>query len=211
MSESLEDARALLASGDLDERCRGVTALQELGTPQAGEELVGLLAQSSWFLRERVVEALVAHGDPPVEVMRVLSSGTWYSRASACDVLGRRGDRGALPGLLAAVEDRNVSLQKSAVRALEQLAERYGLACIAEGVAALPGERRRRIVARVGHQVPDWAHELDAALDDVPEERWSSESGLRRPPALAATNRGVEARALTRFRRWLAGLAAGVS
>jgi hypothetical protein len=200
------EALVLLDAPALEDRCRGVALLREDPDPAAGVELVSLLAESSWYLRERVVEALVARPELPREVFRVLDGGTWFARASACDAVGRRAEREALGGLLAAVEDRNVSLQKSAVRALESVAGVHGVDCVAQQLAALPGERRRRVVARVEHQAPQWAQELDAALDRVPLEQWSPDSGARRPPPPPTARRGLEARTLARFRQWLTAL-----
>jgi hypothetical protein len=200
------EALVLLDAPSLEDRCRGVALLRDDPDPAAGVELASLLSESSWYLRERVVEALAARTEPVRDVLRVLDTGTWFARASACDAVGRRAEREALSGLLAAVEDRNVSLQKSAVRALERLADVHGVDCVARELAALPGERRRRVVARVEHQAPQWAQELDVALDRVPADRWSPDSGARRPPPPTTARRGLEARTLANFRQWLTAL-----
>lgn len=203
-------AMELVRSKDLEERGRGVAQLADLPDPEAGQALVQLLEETSWFVRERAVEALAARPESPASILQVLNHGAWYARASACDALGRRCERVALPGLLLAAEDRNVSLQKSAVRALALLAQEHGMGLVAEAVAGLPGERRRRIVARVAHQAPHISAALDQALDAVPRERWASDSGIRRPPPRTAGSRGVETRTLIRFRQWLrAGLPLG--
>ncbi len=210
-ARSRSEAMVLLDAPALEDRCRGVELLREDPDPAAGRELASLLTEASWFLRERVVEALARRAELPAGVLRVLDGGAWYARASACDILARRPDPSAVPGLLAAAEDRNVSLQKSAVRALEAAADRVGLEEIARALAALPGERRRRVVARVEHQAPAWAQELEAALDLVPRDAWSPDSGARRPPPRGAARRGLEARTLARFRKWLLGLPEGTT
>ena len=114
-----------------------------------------------------------------------------------------------VPHLLAQVEDRNVSLQKSAVRALRRIADQHGSVEVARRVAPLPTQRRRRVVARMGHQEPEWAQELQRALGEVPPDVFG---GSEEEPTRSMVRRheGTRAdRALVRFRKWLHGLPTG--
>jgi HEAT repeat protein len=178
--------------------------VEELSCTQgeaATDALVALLEDPSWYLRERVVAALAARAASPA-ARRVLRTGAWYARASACDVIARCPDPDAVDDLLEQIEDRNVSLQKSASRALARVAEAHGSQDVARRVAGREGPARRRILARVGHQEPVWALELERALAALPREAFASAGPVVRAPAPAPA---AEIRALVRFRRWLAG------
>ena len=167
---------------------------------EAGEALAEHLGHPSWYLRERVVRALGSRTDAGPRIARALREGAWWARASACDVLARRADPSCLGEVLAAVEDPNVSLQKSAVRALAAIAGGVGVETVARGVAELAPERRRRVLARTGHQAPEWMTHLQAALDALPADVFA------RHPAEAAplpASEAAETRALLRFRAWL--------
>jgi hypothetical protein len=191
---------------DLAARCAEVERLAASRDAEAGEALARLLFDPSWYLRERVVEALGARHDAEGTLRRALREGEWWARASACDVIARRADAAALDDVVAGVEDRNVFLQKSAVRAIVAVAERSGLRFVAERLAALDPTRRRRLLARVGHQAPHWVDTLAAELANLPPGRLavaSAEGGLE-----ASSEDDVEVRALVRFRAWLDGAAA---
>lgn len=203
MSAEVEAALELARRRELTERCEGVERLAALEGEEATVALAGLLEESSWYLRERVVEAMGRRPDVTAAVRRVLREGSWFARASGCDVLALRPDAEAADDLLAQVEDRNVSLQKSAVRALGRLAAELGAGVLAHRVAALPAERRRRVIARIGHQEPQWARQLEEALAALPaSELAPAEETGERAARRVATGGGV--RALVRFRRWLA-------
>jgi HEAT repeat protein len=204
---ALEEALALVASADLAERCQGVERLAALQGRAAAEALAALLAESSWYLRDRVVEALAARPDARPAVREILQGGSWFARASACDALGRAGDAEALAGLLAAAEDRNVSLQKSAVAAVRRVGEVAGEAVVAAALAGLAPESRRRALTRIAHQEPHWVPELERALASLPSERVRSGPGEAVPPAWSGGK--AEVRALARFRRWVSSLPAG--
>jgi HEAT repeat protein len=200
----LSRARESLAAGELRERCEGVARLAAIGGEEATRALAALLEDPSWYLRERVVPALAARPDASPEVIRVLREGDWFARASACDVVAARADLAAAEDVLAQVEDRNVSLQKSAVRALRRLAEAHGSRDLARRIAALPDHRRRRALARIGHQEPRWALELEHALAGLPPEAFGAvDPGAALP---AVPDPGAAERAIVRFRKWLAEL-----
>lgn len=194
------------AGPSLDALCAEVEALGEDARAEAAAALAARLEHPSWYLRERVVAALGARADGAAEILHVLRSGAWWARASACDVLARRADGACTEDLLAAVEASHVSLQKSAVRALECVAERAGQGLVAERIAALEPERRRRVLARVGHQAPSWAAALEAALEAVPASSFAQgPEGTSR----AGDPEAAEVRVLVRFRRWLRAAAPG--
>lgn len=203
MSGAVAEALALVGAADLDRRCRGVTRLAELTGDDATDALAGLLGERSWYLRDRVVEALGARPGSVPAIVRILDEGSWFARASACDALGRLGDPDAVPHLLRQLEDRNVSVQKSAVEALGRVAGRRGDDVVARGIAALPPARRRRVTARVGHQSPAWAEGLREAIGKLPDDAFvAAPEPVTAPPARP----GREAASIVRFRRWLAAL-----
>jgi HEAT repeat protein len=185
----------------LERRCERVQELSRTPGEEATGALVALLEDPSWYLRERVVEALAARAASPA-ARRVLRTGAWYARASACDVIARCPDPGAVDDLLEQIVDRNVSLQKSASRALARVAEAHGNDEVARRVASREGATRRRILARVGHQEPAWALELERALAGLPRAAFATSGPAVRAPAPVPA---AETRALVRFRRWLAG------
>jgi hypothetical protein len=185
------------AGGDLAALCAEVARLATAAGEDAAEELASRLAHPSWYLRERVVDALARRAGGAAGIARVLREGAWWARASACDVVARRGE-GPLDDVLAATLDPNVSLQKSAARALAALAARGGTARVAARVAALDAAHRRRVVARVGHQVPAWAPALEAELAALP-------AAPAEPAPQVAPPEEEEVRALVRFRAWLRG------
>ncbi len=203
-----EEARGLLDRSDLAERCEGVARLAELDDPRATETLVALLSESSWYLRDRVVEVLAGRPGAVAPLIEVLRRGTWFARASASEALGRQGDPAAIPDLIRQVEDRNVSLQKSAVEALGRLAESLGPKEVASGIAKLPATRRRQVVTRIGHQAPHRVKPIERALAELPPDAYrEAEPSPDTPPAkVSGPDEEAEAAALGRFRRWLASL-----
>lgn len=197
---ALSGTGAAADGSDLNALCAEVALLGADPRAEAAAELAARLEHPSWYLRERVVAALGAREDGAAEVLGVLRRGAWWARASACDVLGRRADLSCTEDLLSAVEASHVSLQKSAVRALEAVAERAGQAFLAERIARLEPDRRRRILARIGHQAPAWAAALHDALAAVPAASFTAEpEGAPRVPV----PEDAEVRVLVRFRRWL--------
>jgi HEAT repeat protein len=200
--EDSATALRLLSSGELERRCEGVDLLARAPGEESTEALVALLEDPSWYLRERVVDALAARSAAS-QVRRVLRAGPWFARASACDVIARCPQPDAVDDLLEQVADRNVSLQKSAARALARIAEKHGSAGVAGRVAALAAPARRRVIARVGHQQPAWVRELEQALASLPRDAFAATEAQDLPALPRAI--GAETRALVRFRRWLAG------
>ena len=102
----------------------------------------------------------------------------------------------------------NVSVQKSAVGALVQVAARGGDDAVARVVASLPPERRRRVAARIGHQAPGWVARLRDALGALPHEAYAAAASPSEPAKpRARPERDTEA--IVRFRKWLASLPLG--
>ena len=202
--EDLSAALRLLEDPDLSNRCEGVARLRALPGAAATAALALLLEESSWYLRDRVVEALESRPRADDEILRVLREGAWYARASACDALGRRGEASAVPEILGQLEDRNVSVQKSAVRALERIAASHGEAAVARPVAALPSDRRGRATARIGHQAPHWADAFTRSLRELPESAFGPTAEER--PSPSAVRGSDREHRIARFRRWLGGL-----
>ncbi len=203
MSRAVAEALALLAGSDLEDRCRGVSRLADLEDDEATVALARLLGEPSWYLRDRVVEALGGRPGSVPAIVQMIHEGSWYARASACDALGRLGDPEAVPHLLEQLEDRNVSVQKSAVEALGRVAARRGDEPVARGIAALPPERRRRVTARIGHQSPAWAEGLREALGKLPADEFER---APEPAPIGPPSSGRDADSIVRFRRFLAAL-----
>lgn len=205
MSPAVAEALALVGRADLDDRCRGVARLAELDDDDATQALAGLLEEPSWYLRDRVVEALAKRPGAVSAIARALRAGSWFARASACAALGRLGEPAAVPHLLEPLEDRSVSVQKSAVEALERLARRGGDETVARALAGLAPTRRRRAVARIGHQAPAWADDLRDALAKLPEGAFAV---AEEPAPAPAAIRGADVDSIVRFREFLAALPA---
>lgn len=202
---SAESAHAGGDVADLAARCAEVERLASLPDAAAGEALAQRLSDPSWYLRDRVVASLGARRDAQTAILATLREGEWWARASACDVLARRADAATLDDLIPCVEDRNVSLQKSAVLAIAAIAQRTGVGALAACLASLEPSRRRRILARVGHQAPHWVEALDQELASVPADRFAAESPALPPPP---SGEDPETVALVRFRAWLDDAAA---
>ena len=205
--EPLREALELVGRSDLAERCEGVSRLASHAGEDATHALVALLEEPSWYLRDRVVEALAERVGASAAILRVLHQGSWFARASACDALGRLAEPESLPHLLRQAEDRNVSVQKSAVAALVRVAGEAGDGPVARAIAALPAERRRRVTARIGHQAPRWIDELNEALAKLPAEAFAAATPA--PAPVSGPAAGSDASTLVRFRKWLAGLPVG--
>jgi HEAT repeat protein len=204
-----EAALAAAREGELEDRCAAVAALAAMPGETATRALVTLLEDASWFLRERVVAALVERPDALELVLDVLQGGAWYAKASACDVLAGLEERRALPVLIVQLGERNVSVQKSAARAIERLASRWGDDAVASEVARLASAERRRVLARLGHQSPAWKGRLEVELARLPAEVFVAEVEevpVARKGAAERGGRTDEVEELRRFRRWLARL-----
>jgi len=202
LADARAEARARISADELGERCAGVEDLARIPGADVTAELVGLLEEASWYLRDRVVAMLAERPDATSAIAASLATGTWFARASACDALGRREDPAALADVLAQIEDRNVSVQKSAIDAVERVAVARGADLVARALAARTPESRRRIRARIAHQSPEWSASLDAAFAAVPDVAITS-----RPRAVATgMSPAQEERAIVRFRKWLFSL-----
>jgi HEAT repeat protein len=165
----------------------------------AARSLARALLVSSWSLRERAVRALSGRGDAVAPLLDVLAGGPWYAKASACDALARLSDaRSAIP-VLRALLDRNVTVQKSAARAVQELADRHGVDLVARALCALDPAERRAAAARLAHQAPDLTAEVAGALAPIETHVERAER------AGAETDDPVrEIVALRRFRAWIA-------
>lgn len=157
-------------------------------------ELAELLRQTSWSIRERAVAALAARADALGPTIAVVESGPWFAKASACDVLGRLGDAAAAACIARALLDRNVSVQKSAARAMESIAEKHGDAAPVRALAELTPAERRAAAARLTHQAPGLAVTLATSL-----ARLAPSS----PEETPAEDSGQEIAAIRRFRAWI--------
>jgi hypothetical protein len=82
-------------------------------------QLVAALATERWSLRERIAERLADAGAMAVpELLEMLGSGLWFSRAATLKSLGRLADRRALLPVLEACWDQNRTVSEEAVRAI---------------------------------------------------------------------------------------------
>jgi HEAT repeat protein len=96
-----------------------IDQLREQPAVEAIPRLVEVLADESWFLRERASEALAAFGTQAAPAAEgLLHSGLWYSRAAALRVLGTVAAPATLLSVLAFLGDPNKSIAEEAARAL---------------------------------------------------------------------------------------------
>ncbi|MFH1144677.1 MAG: HEAT repeat domain-containing protein [Candidatus Eisenbacteria bacterium] len=118
--EPLRPARRSMPAGSkMDESRHYIDQLRAAPPEEAIPRLIEMLADESWYLRERAGEALASyglHGAPGLE--KLLKSGLWYTRAAALRVLGRIAAPSALPSIVGFLDDPNRAIAEEAARSL---------------------------------------------------------------------------------------------
>jgi HEAT repeat protein len=124
-----------------------VHGLEQRADAEALSLLVECLCDESWYLRELAEEAFLRLAERGAGVLRpLLSQGLWFTRTSAARVLGRLGDRAAVPALLRLADDANATVATAAREALSAIGHQRGAASIAHALhRAAPDLRRRRL------------------------------------------------------------------
>jgi HEAT repeat protein len=140
-SADATNARGLGAKRDL------VRALEQRADAEALSQLVNCLCDESWYLRDLAEEAFLRLADRGAGVLRpLLAQGLWFTRTSAARVLGRLGDRAAVPALLRLADDANATVADAAREALLAIGHQRGAVSLAHALhRASPDLRRRRL------------------------------------------------------------------
>ena len=135
------NARGLTAKRDY------VRGLEQRADAEALSLLVECLCDESWYLRELAEDAFLRLAERGAGVLRpLISQGLWFTRTSAARVLGRLGDRAAVPALLRLADDANATVAAAAREALSAIGHQRGAASIAHALhRAAPDLRRRRL------------------------------------------------------------------
>ncbi len=118
---AIKDARAveaLIAALEDHAACKGAAeALGSIGDPRAVGPIIA--SMHSHLLREDAVAALRQIAEPAVEpLIRTLRGRTGYKRITAAVTLGQIGDPRAVEPLLAALDDKDWDVRRSAAKAL---------------------------------------------------------------------------------------------
>jgi HEAT repeat protein len=120
-----------------------VLGLEQRADPEAISLLVECLCDESWFLRELAENAFLRLGADHVTVLLpLLEEGLWYTRTSVSRILGRLGERRAVPGLLRLCDDANESVVEEATQALVAIGRQNGAFQLAHALHGLPPDAR---------------------------------------------------------------------
>ena len=124
-----------------------VHRLEQRADTEALALLVECLCDESWYLRELAEEAFLRLAERGAAALRpLLAQGLWFTRTSAARVLGRLGDRAAVPDLLRLADDPNATVALAARESLSAIGHQRGAASIAHALhRAAPDFRRRRL------------------------------------------------------------------
>ncbi|TES94276.1 MAG: HEAT repeat domain-containing protein [Candidatus Cloacimonadota bacterium] len=119
--ELLED----LNSSDIKRRIKIVNELVEMGGKQAEKELIKLISDESWHLRNYVAKALGGFGKNIIEsLLNEAKQGVWYVRSAVCLTLGYIGEIESLDPLLSFLEDNSERVKIAAEEAIISIINR---------------------------------------------------------------------------------------
>jgi HEAT repeat protein len=106
-----------------------VTALGQIGSPQAVETLIQILNQSPWYMRGEAAEALGRVGTPQAvnALIQALHDQESYVRGAAGEALGRIGTPQAIEALIQALHDPDSFVRGEAALALGQIGSSQAL------------------------------------------------------------------------------------
>jgi HEAT repeat protein len=108
-----------LESNDIKRQLNAVDGLVEKGGKQAVKELIKLLSNESWHLRQHVAKALGKLGTDIIDqVIEAAKHGVWYVRSAASLALGNIGAIDCLDPLLGFLEDESTRVRLSAEDAI---------------------------------------------------------------------------------------------
>ena len=152
---NLEGKRALIAD------------LRRRKTDKSVSILIDVLRDDSWYLRELAVEALGEAGEDAVpDLMRLLDSGLWYTRAAVARTLGKIAHAPSIPALVALLDDANQTVQGASFASLADFARKGHAREVARAIwdrgARRAGELKRLFLA----VQPDAAASVVELLND---------------------------------------------
>lgn len=121
-----------------------VLGLEQRADAEALSLLVECLCDESWYLRELAENAFMRLGAEHAGVLLpLLEEGLWYTRTSVCRVLGRLGERRAVPALLRLCRDKNETVVDEALAALVAIGRQKGAFRLAHALHGLPPDVRQ--------------------------------------------------------------------
>jgi HEAT repeat protein len=158
-------------SRDIAKRTAAVARAAGHGSPEAVALLVKALQDPSPSLRDRAVDAVCQAGPAALApLLRLLTGGVWFARASAARVLERIGTAAALPRLLQQCSDGNRSVSQAAAQAVTAIVARCGEDESLRQLIPLPAASRRQCAAVLAHLRPELAQQLSALPADAVAE-----------------------------------------
>ena len=115
----------LLKTSSIKRKLRILDRLNGINKRDSVSILLKVLEDTSWVMREKAAYRLANFGNRVVpRLLRLLSRGFWYTRASACLALGEIGNLKALAALVSLIlTDGNPTVVKEASAALVKLAK----------------------------------------------------------------------------------------
>lgn len=120
-----------LNSKDIRKRLKAVNGLVEDGRKQAEQELIKLLSDNSWHLRNYVAKVLAGFGKGIIgPILNKAKHGIWYVRSAVCMTLGYIGEIECLDPLLAFLEDDNRRVRIAAEEAIISIVNKDRLAFV---------------------------------------------------------------------------------
>ncbi|MBP7669080.1 MAG: HEAT repeat domain-containing protein [Candidatus Eisenbacteria bacterium] len=147
----------MLSTGNqLDESRHYIDQLRAGPPEEAIPRLAEMLADESWYLRQRAGEALAAYGPAAAPVLEeLLNAGLWYTRAAALRVLGAIAAPGSLPKVVTALADSNRAIAEDAARSILDYCRHGKAAAAAKILHARGGSFRDRALALVQRIHPE--------------------------------------------------------
>ena len=115
LSEILKDIKG----NDIKRRLIAVDELVVKKGKQSEIELIKLISDESWHLREHISKVLGGFGKKMIQkVLNEADQGVWYVRSTACATLGNIGVTECLDPLLTFLEDVNARVRTAAEEAM---------------------------------------------------------------------------------------------
>jgi len=114
----------ILKTASIKRKLRILDRLDGINQKDSVNILLKVLEDNSWVMREKAAHRLADFGNRVVpRLLRLLTRGFWYTRASACLALGEIGNLKALEAIISlTINDDNPTVVKEASEALVKLA-----------------------------------------------------------------------------------------
>lgn len=187
------NARGLMAKREY------VLGLESRADGEALSLLVECLCDESWYLRELAEGAFMRLGTEHVGVLLpLLEEGLWYTRTSVARIVGRLGERRAVPGLLRLCTDPNETVVDHAQDALVEIGRARGAFRLAFALHGLPPDVRRARLGDLAKRDRVLADRLQRMMDNDELMSASNPEALADDDPLVKTSEeGVEWEVLT--------------